>query len=51
MMAGSAKVFFMGDIKFSAFKFQRRRGAALRAVDRKWLVMFSLFESNGVFTS
>jgi hypothetical protein len=27
----TAKVFFMGDIKFSAFSFQQRLGAALRA--------------------
>jgi hypothetical protein len=42
---------FMGDIKFSAFSFQQRRGAALRAGGWNLAEIFSLFESSGVFTS
>jgi hypothetical protein len=37
---------FMGDIKFSAFSFQQRRGAALRAGGWNLAEIFSLFESS-----
>jgi hypothetical protein len=37
--------------QFSAFSFQQRRGAALRAGGWNLAEIFSLFESSGVFTS